>query len=177
MSGATVRAATPADGAAIAAIYAPYVGDTPITFEVAAPDADAMAARISAISAGYPYLVAEAGGQVVGYAYATRYRERAAYDWVCETAIYVERGRARKGIGRLLYEALLDQLEERGFVSAIAVVTLPSRESVAFHQALGFEDRGRQLAIGYKGGRWHDIGIFQLDLAPRPARPQPPRGG
>lgn len=169
-----IRPVTVADAEAIAAIYAPFVAKTPITFEVEVPGAATIADRIARTSASYPYLVAELGGVVVGYAYAGRYRDRAAYDWVCESAIYVDRARPRRGIGRLLYEALLDDLEERGFVTVIAGISVPNPASTRFHEALGFEERGVHRGIGFKAGRWHDVGFYQLDLAPRPAAPALP---
>jgi L-amino acid N-acyltransferase YncA len=174
MSAVAIRPARMEDAAAIAAIYAPFVHETAITFEIDAPDADAIAARIARTTARFPFLVAERGGEVVGYAYAGRYRRRAAYDWVCESAIYVARGRERGGIGQTLYEALLDDLTERGYVTVVAVITVPNRQSTGFHAALGFEDRGIQRGIGFKHGRWHDVGFWQLDLAPRRAAPAPP---
>lgn len=172
----TIRPVTPADADAIAAIYAPYVAETVISFEATPPDAAEMARRIATVTANYPWLVAEADGQLAGYAYATRYRDRAAYDWAVETAIYVDRARPRRGVGRALYAALLDMLEDRGFVTAIACLTLPNRASVAFHEALDFEPAGVQPRIGFKAGKWHDIGFWQLDLAPRKASPERPRG-
>jgi phosphinothricin acetyltransferase len=169
-----VRPATSADAEAIAAIYAPFVADSAVTFEYDAPDAQEIARRIAA---AHVWLVAERGGRVIGYAYAGPYRSRAAYDWVCETAIYVDRTIKRKGVGRELYEALLDTLSDLGFIAAIAVVTSPNRESEKFHEALGFENKGVQSGIGFKAGKWHDVAFYQVDLAPRPKAPIKPAVG
>lgn len=173
-----LRAATSADAEAIAAIYAPYVTDTTITFEVDPPDATEMASRIAAVTQAYPWLVAERDGVVIGYAYATRYRERAAYRWVCETAIYLAKDATKRRIGGQLYTALLDALEEWGYVAAIGVIALPNRPSVRLHEKLDFEAVGTQPRIGFKNGTWCDVGIWQIDLAPRrraPAEPGQPR--
>jgi len=173
-----LRAATLADAGTIAAIYAPYVTDTTITFEIDAPDAAAMAARIeAAANNAYPWLVAEQDGTVLGYAHASRYRERAAYRWVCETGIYLAREATGRRIGGKLYEALLDTLEEWGYVAAISVIALPNRPSVKLHERLGFEPIGVQPRIGFKKGVWCDVGFWQLDLAPRrkdQTEPAPP---
>jgi len=175
-----LRAAAPADAGAMAAIYAPYVTDTAITFELDPPDADAFAGRIATVTRDFPWLVAERDGAVIGYAYASRYRERAAYRWVCETGIYLARDATGRGVGGRLYEALLDALEAWSYVAAIGVITLPNRPSVRLHERLGFEHVGTQPRIGYKNGEWRDVGFWQIDLAPRrksppePARPAVP---
>jgi phosphinothricin acetyltransferase len=172
-----VRAATPADAEAIAALYAPYVTDTTITFEIDPPDAAAMARRIATVTQAYPWLVGERDGVVIGYAYASRYRERAAYRWVCETAIYLAQEATGKRLGGPLYTALLDTLEDYGYVAAIGVIALPNRPSVRLHEKLDFERIGTQPRVGFKNGVWCDVGLWQLDLAPRrrtPAEPGPP---
>ena len=162
-----VRAVGPDDAEAIAAIYAPYVRDTAITFELNAPDAAAMRARIQSVSARYPYVVAERDGVVLGYAYADIYRTRAAYRWAVETTVYVDRDRPREGIGRALYGPLIDLSAAAGFVTALGVIALPNAASVALHEALGFVHVGTQAGVGYKFAGWHDVGFWQRDLAPR----------
>lgn len=174
MSGVRVRAASADDAAAIAAIYAPYVDETAITFELDAPDAAEMARRIEAILARFPYFVAEVDGRVLGYAYADLYRTRAAYRWAIETTVYVDRRHPRRGIGRALYEALLTASAEAGFVTALGVIALPNQGSVALHEAMGFVHAGTQVGVGYKHGRWHDVGFWQCDLARREAVPGEP---
>jgi L-amino acid N-acyltransferase YncA len=157
-----VRPATERDGAACAAIYAPYVTDTVITFETEPPSASEMAARIAA---AHEWLVLEDGGRVTGYAYAATFHPRAAYRWACEVSVYLEMGRRRTGGGRALYEALLDSLTRRGFRIAIAGMTLPNEASVGLHRALGFELVGTYRRIGYKHGAWHDVAWTQRMLA------------
>jgi L-amino acid N-acyltransferase YncA len=158
----TVRAATPADAAACAAIYAPYVTDTAISFEEAPPSAAEMAARIAG---AILWLVLEDDGRVVGYAYAGPFMERAAYRWACEVSVYLERGRERRGGGRALYAALLAALRDRGYLTAVAGMTLPNPASEGLHRAMGFEPVGTYRRIGYKHGAWHDVAWTQKPLA------------
>src|SRR3954451_8298760 len=139
-----VREATAADAAACAAIYAPYVTDTAVSFETEPPGAGEMAARIAA---AHEWLVLEDGGRVVGYAYAGRFAPRAAYRWACEVSVYLERGRHRTGGGRARYGALLPRLAARGFRVAVAGMTLPNDASVGLHRAMGFEPVGTYRRI------------------------------
>jgi phosphinothricin acetyltransferase len=164
-----IRAATTEDAAACAAIYAPYVTDTTISFETEPPTQAEMADRIVAAERTHAWLVLEdleGDGRVVGYAYAGPWRSRAAYRWTCETSIYLEIGRRRTGSGRALYEALLARLAERGFRTAVAGMTLPNDASVALHQAMGFEPVGTFREVGRKHGRWYDVAWAQRSLQP-----------
>lgn len=170
-----VRLATVADAAACAAIYRPYVEDTVISFELQPPTADDMAARIERVLERTPWLVAEVDGVVRGYAYGTRHRERPAYDWTVETAVYVDRGWQGRGVGRALLEALLDILRRQGFHLVVAGITLPNPGSVALHRKLGFEQVGEFEAMGWKAGGWHGVGWFALELGPRSRGPSPIR--
>ncbi|QKV72766.1 GNAT family N-acetyltransferase [Amycolatopsis sp. Hca4] len=156
-----IRAATPADAPACAALYAPYVTDTAISFETDPPDAAEMARRITGAHA---WLVFEDHGHVAGYAYATRFAERAAYRWSCETSIYLEHGRRRTGAGRALYETLFERLRDRGFYRAFAGMTLPNEASAGLHRALGFTPAGVYRRVGWKHGAWHDVAWVQKDL-------------
>lgn len=169
-----VRDATPDDAAAVAAIYAPYVRDTVITFEIDVPDTAEMRRRIVETSAHFPWLVAEIGGTVCGYAYATSFRARAAYRWVVETTVYIADGFHRRGIGRALYAPLLDRLERQGFQAAIGAIALPNAGSVGLHEAMGFVYQGRYRQVGFKLGGWHDVGLWQRDFGERPAAPAEP---
>ena len=172
MSSGHIRAATPDDAPACAAIYAPYVTDTPISFETEAPTAAEMAGRIERSIA---WLVLEADdGQVVGYAYASPFHPRAAYRWACEVSVYLERGRRRTGAGRALYDVLLPHLTERGYRTAIAGMTLPNPASEGLHAALGFEPVGTYRDIGYKSGAWHDVAWTQKTLATGEGLPREP---
>lgn len=160
-----VRPASAADAEACAAIYAPYVTDSAISFEARPPTAEEMARRIAAARERYDWLVLEDDGRIVGYAYGGPYKAREAYRWSCEVSVYVERGRRRTGAGRALYQALLDRLAARGFRMAVAGMTLPNEASVGLHRALGFEPVGTWRRIGYKHGRWHDVAWMQRPLA------------
>jgi L-amino acid N-acyltransferase YncA len=164
---ATVRLATVADGAACAAIYRPYVERTTVTFELEPPTAEEMGARIERVLARTPWLVAEVDGIVRGYAYGTRHRERAAYDWTVETTVYVDEAFPRRGIGRACMTALLEVLRLQGFHLVVAGVTLPNDGSVGLHRALGFERVGEFEAIGYKLGEWCGVEWFDRELGPR----------
>jgi len=168
----TVREAAAGDAAACAAIYAPYVTGTPVSFEEAPPSEAEMAERIAA---AILWLVLEDEGRVTGYAYAGRFMERAAYRWACEVSVYLERGRARRGGGRALYEALLAALRDRGYLVAVAGMTLPNPASEGFHRAMGFEPVGTYRRIGYKHGAWHDVAWTQKLLAPGGSPPDEPR--
>jgi phosphinothricin acetyltransferase len=172
----TIRPADPdRDAAACAAIYAPYVEATPISFERVAPDAAEFARRIAAYSATHQFLVAEEGGEVTGYAYACRWAARAAYDWSVETSVYVDRAHHGQGIGRALYTELFERLAAQGFRIAVAGVTLPNPASIGLHESMGFEPIGALRDIGFKAGSWYDVGYWQRPLAPLgEGAPEPP---
>jgi phosphinothricin acetyltransferase len=161
------------DAAACAAIYAPHVEDSPISFEERAPGAAEMAERIERYSASHAWLVAELDGEVVGYAYACAHRERPAYRWAVDVSVYVAEGRQGRGVGAALYRALFERLRERGFRVAFAGVTLPNPASVALHESLGFAPIGVARGIGWKQGAWRDVGWWQLHLAPEAEDPPP----
>jgi L-amino acid N-acyltransferase YncA len=161
----TVRNASERDAAACAAIYAPYVTDTAITFETDPPSPAEMAERIAAASRKHAWLVLEEEGSVVGYAYGAAFHPRAAYRWACEVSVYLELGRRRTGAGRALYSALFARLAERGLRIAVAGMTLPNDASVGLHRAMGFQPVGTYRRIGFKHGSWHDVAWTQLVLA------------
>jgi L-amino acid N-acyltransferase YncA len=165
-----IRPARPDDAAAIAAIYAAEVTGGTATFELDPPDAAAMARRMER---GLPWLVWDEGG-VRAYAYAAPWNARAAYRWTVETTIYVAADAQRRGIGRRLYAALLDALTAQGFTQAIAQIALPGPGSVALHEALGFRAAGRIARVGWKHGRWIDVGFWQRALADPGAPPADP---
>ena len=174
-AGLRVRVATADDAAAIAAIYAPVVRDTPISFELEPPDVATMRQRVLDTLKVRPWLVCERGGEVVGYAYAASHRERAAYQWCVETSVYIAASARRQGVGRTLYAELLPILARQGFVHAYAGITLPNPASVGLHEALGFEPVGVYRAIGFKLGAWHDVGWWDLPLGgPRAGKPAAP---
>ena len=168
MRSITVRPAVEHDAAAVVRIYAPYVEQTAISFEETVPTVDEMAARIRKCCTRWQWLVSEIEGQVVGYAYGSQHRERAAYRWSVEVSAYVDPNHHRQGIGRALYEPLLAELADKGFCNAFAGITVPNEPSVALHTAMGFSPIGTFRAIGWKFGKWHDVAWFQRTLRPRP---------
>lgn len=168
-----LRVATPADAAAIAAIYAPVIRETVISFETAEVPADAMRQRIETTLTRYPWLVAEPAGTVVGYAYATQHRARAAYDWSVDVSVYVAEQARHRRLGRALYVALLDLLTAQGYANAFAGITLPNDASVGLHEAIGFTPVGVYRAVGWKLGAWRDVGWWQRVLS-TVATPLPP---
>jgi phosphinothricin acetyltransferase len=172
----TIRLARPDDAGSIASIYAPFCTDTVVSFEYAAPTPAEMAERVRKTSARLPWLVLEAEGVVVGYAYAGAHRERAAYDWSVDVSVYVGAGRRRSGVGRALYTALFRILVLQGYYKAYAGVTLPNPASVGLHEAMGFQPVGVYRGVGYKFGRWHDVAWYQRELQPEREEPEPPRG-
>jgi phosphinothricin acetyltransferase len=165
----TVRDADPQrDSAACAQIYAPHVEGSPTSFEEQPPDAAELARRIEGAHA---WLVAEDGGEVVGFAYATQHRRRPAYRWSVDVSVYVAGSHRGEGHGRCLYEILFAELRGRGFRVACAGITLPNEASVALHETLGFKPIGVYRRIGWKAGAWRDVGWWQLDLNPAAADP------
>jgi phosphinothricin acetyltransferase len=167
MSTAAIRDADPArDGAACAAIYAPYVEASPVSFEERPPSAEEMAVRIERVAATHPWLVAEDGGEVRAYAYACRYMERPAYRWAAGVSVYVDGSHRGQGLGRELYEALFERLRRQRFQLACAGITLPNEASVALHERLGFEPVGVSRRVGWKQGAWHDVSWWQLQFVP-----------
>ena len=169
----TIRLATPDDAEQVQAIYAPYCF-TPISFESGPPSVEEMRSRLAKVLVKYPWLVCEVGGEVLGYAYATQHRERAAYRWSVDTTVYVRQERQRRGLGRALYTSLLAVLPLQGYVNAYAGVTLPNPASVGLHEAVGFQRVGVYRQVGFKCGAWYDVAWFQRTLQPRPAEPLPP---
>lgn len=170
-----VRAGTEHDAAACAAIYAPYVRDTTISFETDPPTSAEMAGRIADAQRSHAWLVLEDDGRVVGYAYGGPFNPRAAYRWSCQVSVYLEPGRRRTGGARALYEALFSRLAERGFRTVLAGMTLPNEASVGLHQALGFEPVGTYRRIGYKHGGWHDVAWAQRSIGSTAEPPAEPR--
>jgi phosphinothricin acetyltransferase len=165
-AGGTIRDAVPVgDAAGCLAIYGPYIRDTVISFEEAVPTVEEFAERMRATSETHPWLVLDDGGEIAGYAYASRHAPRAAYRWSADVAVYVASARHRSGVGRRLYTELLDRLRRQRFRVACAGITLPNDASVGLHEALGFRPVGIYRRIGWKAGAWHDVGWWQLELA------------
>lgn len=157
----TTRSARREDAAALQAIYAPIVDATAISFEEVPPSVEEMAERIADTLERYPYLVAVEAERAVGFAYASQHRSRAAYRWSVDVTGYVAESARRAGIGKLLYGALLSELAQGGFHAAFAGIALPNPASIALHESVGFEPVGVYREVGFKLGRWHDVGWWQ----------------
>jgi phosphinothricin acetyltransferase len=170
---AVIRLATPDDAAAVLAVYAPYCL-TPVSFEAGPPSEDEMRQRIATTLRACPWLVCEEADGVIGYAYASLHKERAAYRWSVDTTVYVRQGRHRSGVGQLLYTSLFGVLARQGFVNAFAGVTLPNPASVGLHKAMGFVPVGTYRGVGFKNGAWHDVAWYHRLLRTPPPEPHSP---
>jgi phosphinothricin acetyltransferase len=171
-----VRVADPErDAARAAEIYRPYVEETLVSFEDVAPSDQEMALRMRSTLEWTPWLVAvDKAERVIGYAYASRHRERAGYRWSVDISVYVDGGWHRRGVGRALYAELLPILARQGFVNLYAGITLPNPGSVALHESLGMKLIGVYEKVGYKFGQWPDVAWYGMQLAPRTANPPEP---
>ena len=156
------------DAAACAAIYAPNITAGVASLEERAPEPHEMANRIRAIERDYPWLVAEIDGEVAGYAYASRHRDRAAYRWSADVTVYLSSEHHRRGVGRALYQALFELLTRQGVYEVCAGVTLPNDASVGLHESLGFTPVGVYDNVAFKFGQWRSVGWWQMSLRPRP---------
>jgi phosphinothricin acetyltransferase len=170
------RRATAADAAAIASLYAPYVRASVVSFETEAPGEAEMRGRIAALGDLHPWLVAcDADEAILGYAYGCAFRTRPAYRFTVETTVYVAGEAHRRGIGTLLYRALLALLEAQGFTQAIGAITVPNAASIRLHESLGFVRAGTYEKVGFKLGAWRSVGLWQRPLAPMAAQPEEPK--
>jgi L-amino acid N-acyltransferase YncA len=164
MTTAQLRPAITADAAQIAAIYNYYVRETLVTFEEE-PVADVeMARRIADTTASYPWLVAEVDGRIAGYAHASSWKRRSAYRFAAESTVYLAPASTGQGLGRTLYAALIAAMRTRGLRCAIAGIALPNPASIAIHEKLGFAPIGHFRQVGWKFGRWVDVGYWELIL-------------
>ena len=172
---AVIRLADPkSDARQVAAIYYPYVLNTPITFESEPPDGHEMSSRMENVLTSYPWIVCVHDDEVMGYAYGSQFRTREAYDWSVETTVYVREAAHGLGIGSALYTSLLECLRLQGYVSAVGVIALPNDKSVMLHEKLGFREGGILPSAGYKNGTWYDVGLWWKKLHNPPAHPETP---
>jgi L-amino acid N-acyltransferase YncA len=169
-----IRLAEERDAEAIQRIYAPSVLQTAVSFEFEPPGVDEMRSRIAATLERLPWLVCERREKVIGYAYASPHKPQAAYGWSVDVGIYLHEEHHRQGVGRALYTSLLQALRLQGFYNAYAGVTLPNPGSVGLHESMGFQPVGIYRDVGYKFGKWHDVGWWQLPLRDRSAAPAAP---
>jgi phosphinothricin acetyltransferase len=169
-----IRLATPADAKGILNIYAPYIMNTSFTFETETPTLEEFTERIKNYLLNWPWLICEIDGKIAGYAYATRHRERTAYQWCTESSVYIHDDFQRAGIARALYTALFEILKIQGFRNVYAVINLPNEKSVTFHESLGFKYFATYENVGYKLGKWKNVGWWRLsinDYGDEPAAP------
>lgn len=169
-----IRLATADDAESILTIYKPYITDTSYTFETEVPSLDAFRERINTYLQRWPWLVCEIDGKIAGYAYGANYRERIAYQWCTESSIYVHDDFQKRGVARSLYTALFAILKQQGFRTVYAVINLPNDKSVALHESMGFTYFATYENVGYKLGRWKNVGWWQLvinDYDMEPAAP------
>jgi phosphinothricin acetyltransferase len=171
---ATIRLALEEDAAEIAEIYRPFCESSAVSFEYVAPSAEEIASRLRAIAVQFPWLVLDDGGAVIGYAYASRHSERAAYGWSVNTAVYVREAHRRCGVGRALYTSLFQLLAAQGYFKAYAGITLPNPGSTGLHESFGFTPVGTYKGVGYKHGAWHDVIWYQRALQDQRMNPDPP---
>ena len=167
-----IRLANEEDCSALLDIYAQYM-ETPITFEYTLPSQEEFAARIRDILRCYPYLVCQEGTQILGYAYGHRYKERAAYQWGTELSIYLDKAHTAQGLGKALYQTLMELLRAQGVRTAYGCVTMPNERSERLHTGLGFRKIGIFRDAGYKCGQWHDVAWFEKALISTDAAPTP----
>jgi phosphinothricin acetyltransferase len=170
-----IRLAAPSDAAQVQAIYEPIVRDTTISFEVVPPGVDEIRARIEKTLAVLPWLVEERGGRILGYAYASRHRERPAYQWSVDVSCYVHADARGQGIGAALYRTLLGVLRRQGFHAAFAGITMPNAASERLHESVGFRRIGIYPEVGNKFGAWRDTAWYHARLGDAPDDPPPPR--
>lgn len=171
--GLTIRIAREEDAPELVAIYKPYVEHTVITFEYDVPGAEEFAGRIRDTLKKYPYLVAVEGGEIAGYAYASPFKSRIAYDWAVETSIYIREGLRGRGIGVRLYSALEEALRRMKIQNLNACIAYPNPESVGFHERFGYRTAGHFSKAGFKLGGWHDIVWMEKFLGGHEIPPEP----
>lgn len=172
-----IRAARSGDAEAILDIYAPFcLPDAIASFELAAPSCDEMRNRITSILAKYPWIVYEVDDRVVGYASASQYSVRAAYDWSVSVSIYLHENARGLGVGRKLYTQLFQILRKQNYYNAYAGITMPNPASLGLHRSMGFVKVGLTPKVGYKAGQWLDVALLWLELQPHVLNPLVPVG-
>lgn len=169
----TIRLATKEDSESILDIYSKYIIQTSITFEVVVPTIKDFEKRIENIIVSYPYLVYEVGDTIVGYAYASKHRERAAYCYDVDVSVYFSEAYHNKGKAKILYSCLFEILKEQGYYNAYAAYTEPNNKSKRFHEKFNFKAVGIYHKTGYKFGQWHDVTWLEKEIQPHDANPVP----
>lgn len=168
-----IRVASEKDAEELLSIYAYYVENTGVTFEYDVPSTEEFASRVRRTLSKYPYLVAETDGGILGYAYASAFKDRAAYAWSVETSIYIREGCHGRGTGTVLYRALEEALSRQNILNLNACIAYPNPESIAFHENLGYKTVAHFTKCGYKAGRWYDMIWMEKMLGGHPDTPRP----
>ncbi|RYZ28001.1 MAG: N-acetyltransferase family protein [Chitinophagaceae bacterium] len=169
-----LRTARPDDARPIQEIYAPFVLSTAVTFETEVPSVKETEIRMKKCLQKFPWIVCEVDGKVSGYAYASAHREREAYQWTCESSIYLHPDMKGKGVGKVLYQTLFSLLKRQGFVTVYGGITLPNEPSVKLHEGCGLECFAVYENVGYKLDSWHKVGWWKLQLNEYKLEPSPP---
>ncbi|MBQ2879076.1 MAG: N-acetyltransferase [Anaerotignum sp.] len=172
MGGIIIRPVTEADAAELVAIYAPYVLETAVTYEYEVPSAEEFRGRIENTTKNYPYLAAEEEGIILGYAYASAFHPRAAFRWSAEATVYLKKEAHGRGIGRMLYKKLEDELRKQNVQTVIALIADPNPESVAFHEKMGYRIAGRLTNCAYKLGEWRGMYYMEKFLGDHEGMPK-----
>ena len=169
-----IRIATKDDAEGMLDIYAPFILNSGITQETEVPSIEDFQKRVQSNLKERPWLVCEINGEIAGYAYAGKHRDRKGYQWCVESSLYISEKYFSMGIAHALYAALFDILKLQGYVNAYAVITLPNERSIAFHKKFGFDHLTTYPKIGYKLGQWHDVGWMQYEVIPHNNDPKDP---
>lgn len=169
----TIRIVRESDTEELLAIYAPYVSETAITFEYTVPTIEEFRDRIRKTLAKYPYLVAVQDAEILGYAYASEFKNRAAYDWAVETTIYVKQDSRKSGVGKKLYQALEEVLKQQHICNLYACIAYPNPGSIGFHEHLGYQTIGHFSKCGYKLETWYDMIWMEKMIAAHGIKPEP----
>ena len=169
-----IRVATKVDAAAMLNIYAPFILNSGITQETEVPSVEEFQKRIVSTLQERPWIVCDIDGDIAGYAYGGKHRDRKGYQWCVESSLYISEKYFGSGVARALYAALFEILKLQGYVNAYAVITLPNERSVAFHEKFGFYYFTTYKKVGYKLGQWHDVGWWQYDVKPHETDPKDP---
>jgi phosphinothricin acetyltransferase len=175
MEKALIRMATPEDGPAIYRIYEPYILETAITFEYDPLPVEVFQKRIETVLEQYPWLVYEKEGEILGYAYCSKFKERAAFAWDCECSVYVDWKAHKQGIASALYEILFDLVREQGYYTVYALITNHHTSSIELHKKFGFIEAGLYEKTGYKLGQWWDLLVMEKRLRSFEGKPDQPK--
>lgn len=171
----SIRLISENDAREVLDIYKPFVINTIVSFEYEAPSVDEFLKRIQTNILEYPWLVCLHGTKIIGYAYASKHRQRKAYQWSCESTVYLAPEFQHKGIARILYKTLFSILKIQGYFNVYAGISLPNQKSVGFHQSFGFKKVGIYKKTGFKFGKWHDVAWFYFDLKKHIGNPPEPK--